>query len=28
VPERNLVGKAFLIWWNFDDFKRIGSSIH
>jgi signal peptidase I len=28
VPERNLVGKAFFIWWNFDDFKRIGSSIH
>ena len=27
VPERNLVGKAFFIWWNFDDFKRIGSSI-
>lgn len=28
VPERNLVGKAFFIWWNFDEFKRIGSSIH
>ena len=28
VPERNIVGKAFLIWWNFDDFKRIGSSIN
>ena len=27
VPERNIVGKAFLIWWNFDDFKRIGRSI-
>ena len=27
VPERNLVGKAFFIWWNFDDFKRIGSNI-
>ena len=27
VPERNIVGKAFLIWWNFDDFKRIGHSI-
>ena len=24
VPEQNIVGKAFLIWWNFDDFKRIG----
>ena len=28
VPEQNLVGKAFFIWWNFDQFKRIGSSIH
>jgi signal peptidase I len=28
VPEENIVGKAFLIWWNFDDFKRIGRSIH
>ena len=28
VPERNLVGKAFFIWWNFDQFKRIGTSIH
>ncbi|MBI4204932.1 MAG: signal peptidase I [Betaproteobacteria bacterium] len=28
VPERNIVGKAFLIWWNFDDFKRIGRSIN
>ncbi len=28
VPERNLVGKAFLIWFNFDDFSRIGDSIH
>jgi signal peptidase I len=27
VPEANIVGKAFLIWWNFDDFKRIGRSI-
>jgi signal peptidase I len=30
VPEANLVGKAFFIWWNFDDltsFKRIGSLI-
>jgi signal peptidase I len=24
VPDRNIVGKAFMIWWNFDDFKRIG----
>ncbi|MBP7881939.1 MAG: leader peptidase [Pseudomonadota bacterium] len=28
VPEQNLVGKAFFIWWNFDQFKRIGSSIN
>ena len=27
VPENNLVGKAFLIWWNFDNFSRIGNSI-
>jgi signal peptidase I len=27
VPEANIVGKAFLIWWNFDNFKRIGQSI-
>jgi signal peptidase I len=27
VPEANIVGKAFLIWWNFDDFRRIGRSI-
>lgn len=27
VPEANIVGKAFLIWWNFDDFKRIGKFI-
>lgn len=28
VPDENIVGKAFLIWLNFDDFKRIGMSIH
>jgi signal peptidase I len=28
VPERNIVGKAFLIWWNFDNLKRIGQSIN
>ena len=28
VPEGNIVGKAFMIWWNFDEFKRIGSSIN
>ena len=27
VPERNLVGKAFFIWMNFDDSSRIGNSI-
>ena len=27
VPEANIVGKAFLIWWNFDDLKRIGRLI-
>ena len=28
VPENNLVGKAFFIWFNLDEFKRIGSSVH
>lgn len=28
VPERNIVGKAFMIWWNFDEMKRIGQSIN
>jgi signal peptidase I len=40
VPEQNIVGKAFFIWWNFEDFqgllnsfsfkniKRIGQSIN
>jgi signal peptidase I len=27
VPERNLVGKAFYIWMNFDQFSRIGNAI-
>jgi signal peptidase I len=27
VPEQNIVGKAFLIWWNFDELKRIGRII-
>jgi signal peptidase I len=27
VPEQNLVGRAFFIWWNFDNFGRIGTSI-
>ena len=27
VPEQNIVGKAFLIWWNFDELRRIGRSI-
>jgi signal peptidase I len=28
VPDENIVGKAFLIWFNFDEPKRIGSSIN
>lgn len=28
VPDENIVGKAFLIWFNFDELKRIGSSIN
>lgn len=28
VPERNLVGKAFFIWMNFDQGSRIGNAIH
>lgn len=27
VPDTNVVGKAFLVWWNFDKFGRIGTSI-
>ena len=27
VPDENIVGRAFLIWWNFDEFKRIGQTI-
>jgi len=27
VPDRNIVGKAFFIWMNFDDFGRIGTRI-
>jgi signal peptidase I len=27
VPEENIVGKAFLIWWNFKELNRIGNSI-
>jgi signal peptidase I len=27
VPAHNLVGKAFYIWMNFDNFNRVGSSI-
>jgi signal peptidase I len=25
VPDRNIVGKAFFIWMNFGNFKRIGT---
>lgn len=28
VPEGNIVGKAFMIWWNFGDFGRIGTRIN
>ena len=28
VPDEKIVGRAFLIWFNFDEFKRIGTSIH
>ena len=28
VPEANIVGRAFMIWWNFDDLKRIGQFIN
>ena len=27
VPDRNIVGKAVLIWWNFDNLSRIGKLI-
>jgi len=27
VPEANIVGRAFLIWWNFDEIGRVGQSI-
>ncbi|OIQ86969.1 signal peptidase I [mine drainage metagenome] len=27
VPERNIVGRAFMIWWSFDHFGRIGGTI-
>jgi signal peptidase I len=28
VPDANIVGKAFLIWWNFDNLRRIGQIIN
>jgi signal peptidase I len=28
VPDANIVGKAFFIWFNFEELKRIGSSIN
>lgn len=28
VPERNIVGKAVMIWWNFNELKRIGQGIN
>jgi signal peptidase I len=27
VPEENIVGRAFLVWWNFGELKRIGQRI-
>jgi signal peptidase I len=27
VPDRNIVGRAFVVWWNFGDMGRIGRSI-
>lgn len=27
VPEENIVGRAFLVWWNFSELKRIGQRI-
>ncbi|MGG7054912.1 signal peptidase I [Nitrosomonas sp. ANs5] len=27
VPESHIIGKAFLIWWNFNDLSRIGTKI-
>jgi signal peptidase I len=27
VPERNIVGRAFMIWWNFSELGRIGRMI-
>jgi signal peptidase I len=28
VPEQNIVGKAFLVWWNFGELRRIGNRIN
>jgi signal peptidase I len=27
VPEKNIVGKAFLVWWNFEHLRRVGKTI-
>ena len=27
VPEENIVGKAFFVWWNFNDLTRVGTQI-
>ncbi len=27
VPDQNIVGKAFLVWWNFGRFDRVGQSV-
>lgn len=28
VPEQNIVGKAFFVWWNFSNLSRIGTAIN
>lgn len=28
VPDKNVVGRASVIWWNFDKLGRIGTSIN
>jgi len=28
VPDRQIVGKAFFIWMNFSDLKRVGLSVN
>lgn len=28
VPEKNIVGRAFFVWWSFENFGRIGNSVN